>query len=774
MKPELLSPAGSFAALKAAIGNGADAVYLGGRLFNARQYASNFDDTELQAALDYAHIRNVKIYLTMNILLTDQELDSALEYASHCYHMGIDAIITQDLGFSSLLHRYLPALPLHASTQMTAHSKDSVAALQRLGFQRVVLPRELSLSEIEEIKEEVPIALEAFIHGALCVCYSGQCLLSSSIGDRSGNRGTCAQPCRLQYQLLNSRQVALDKGHLLSTRDICTLDMLQEILTAGITSLKIEGRMKSPEYVGIVTAKYRKALNSILELCNSSHITDTDRKELLQIFNRGGFSKGYFYGKQPLETVYKEQPKNIGVPLGQLLSWDTVKSAVTVKLSESLVQGDGIEILSNTTPVPGGIITGIMVNGKFVQKALPGQIAVLSRVRIKNGKQLQKGMLVIKTSSKQLNESACQTEEKKIPVSMHLTFAAGQPIRLQITALSHSISWTEESETRPEPARTAGLSARRLKEQLLKLGNYPFYVENLELEMEDQLFVPVSILNHIRNDACEHLLQAIQAAYKRELISIPKRTVAAEKPAESVSVSALFYNPAYLEQVPTAVLQQIDRIILPTDSISPVSEPLLLRLRSAGIPLIGMLPAIYKGTPVPFPEHWDEIMVNNIGDISKANLHVGKPLCGNLGCNVYNSATLQQLMDLGLKRITLSHELYGNRGALPLHSGGELFIYGRFPVMISEYCPVGGYYGSAPCPGAGNPFFLKDKEGASYPILCHHDCCRPEILSANPFSLSDIQWNQLRKAGHQLFRIHIYDEPISQLEELLWKIKKSQ
>ena len=257
MMAELLSPAGSPEALRAAVENGANAVYLGGTLFNARQYASNFDDVQLQEALDYAHLRDVKVYLTLNTLLKQSELSAALEYANKAYAMGIDAVITQDLGFASLLRQQIPELPLHASTQMTTYNPEGTKLLSEFGFSRIVLSREVSLKEMAEIRKKVPVELEVFVHGALCVSYSGQCLMSSMIGGRSGNRGTCAQPCRQPYQLLSPDRTPLDNGYLLSTRDICSIDFLKEFLDSGIHSLKLEGRMKSPEYVGIVTSKYR-------------------------------------------------------------------------------------------------------------------------------------------------------------------------------------------------------------------------------------------------------------------------------------------------------------------------------------------------------------------------------------------------------------------------------------------------------------------------------------------------------------------------------------
>ena len=274
--PELLSPVGDFECLKAAVQNGADAVYFGASSFNARASAKNFDEIELKNVINYAKLRNVKTNLTLNTLIKNNEFSEAVKIASYAYKCGIDAIIVQDLGLAKFLIDNFPDLPIHASTQMTVHNIDGVKLLEELGFSRVVLARELSLNEIENICKNSNIEIETFIHGALCISYSGRCLLSSMIGGRSGNRGKCAQPCRLPYELINTT-TSLDKGYLLSTRDLCTLDFLPDLVNAGVKCFKIEGRMKTPEYVATVTKIYRKYLDMILN--KDTYVVDpNDRK----------------------------------------------------------------------------------------------------------------------------------------------------------------------------------------------------------------------------------------------------------------------------------------------------------------------------------------------------------------------------------------------------------------------------------------------------------------------------------------------------------------
>ena len=290
---ELLSPVGDFECLKAAVQNGADAVYFGSNIFSARAFASNFDNQELEKAINYAKIRGVKTHLTLNTLIKNNEFEQAFNLAKKAYELGIDAIIVQDLGLATDLIKSFPDLDIHASTQMTTTNLETVKKLEKIGFKRIVLSRECSLSEIKNICKNTNAEIEVFAHGALCICYSGQCLFSSMVGGRSGNRGMCAQPCRLPYSLLsdkNEKSKEYNKGYLLSTRDLCTLDLLPELISAGITSLKIEGRMKSPTYVATVTRIYKKyidlATRFIKKEISEYIINENDKQALLQVFNR--------------------------------------------------------------------------------------------------------------------------------------------------------------------------------------------------------------------------------------------------------------------------------------------------------------------------------------------------------------------------------------------------------------------------------------------------------------------------------------------------------
>ncbi|MFZ5647205.1 MAG: peptidase U32 family protein, partial [Bacillota bacterium] len=320
-KPELLAPAGGWEAFTAAVENGADAVYLGGKMFNARQSADNFDNDDLKRAVEYAHLRGVKIYVTVNTLIADGEMEDALEFLFALHNTGADAAIIQDAGLASLARKTIPELQLHASTQMTAHNSPGVMSLLEQGFSRVVLARELSLKEISEIKKTTGADLEVFIHGALCIAYSGQCLLSSMIGGRSGNRGRCAQPCRMQYVLTDGAGSPLvnpaEAGeYLLSPRDLNISAHIPDLISAGINSFKIEGRMKRPEYVATVVRVYRSLIDRALS-GDPYFVEEKQESDLAQIFNRD-FTTGYFFGGQGRDMMSYKRPNNRGVRLGRV------------------------------------------------------------------------------------------------------------------------------------------------------------------------------------------------------------------------------------------------------------------------------------------------------------------------------------------------------------------------------------------------------------------------------------------------------------------------
>ncbi len=370
---ELLCPVGNFDCLKAAVQNGTDAVYLGASNFSARASATNFSLDELKQAIEYAHVRNVKVHLALNTLIKNDELNSAISLANLAYKFGVDAIIVQDLGLAKILIKSFPKLPIHASTQMTIHNLEGVVQAKRLGFSRVILSRELSLEEINYICRNSDIEIECFVHGALCISYSGQCLFSSMVGGRSANRGKCAQACRLPYELLEDNETVVDKGYLLSPRDLCGLDNLGSLIDSGVTSLKIEGRLKSPEYVATVTRIYRKYIDLYYKNGNFE-IDEKDYSDLLQVFNRGGFSSGHFSELPNKDLVFKDKPNNMGIYVGNVANFDPNKGHIKLNLADSLEIGDTINFEKENTRYT---VSELMIGNSNIRKAYTGQIVTI-------------------------------------------------------------------------------------------------------------------------------------------------------------------------------------------------------------------------------------------------------------------------------------------------------------------------------------------------------------------------------------------------------------
>lgn len=513
---ELLIPVGDFDCLVAAVQNGADTVYFGSSLFNARNSATNFDIDALEQAIDYAKLRNVKTNLTLNTLIKDDEFESAINIAKKAYEFGIDAIIVQDLGLANYLIKTFPDLPIHASTQMTVHNLQGVLQLEKLGYKRVVLSRELSIEEIEYICKNSNIEIECFIHGALCISYSGQCLFSSSIGGRSGNRGKCAQPCRLPYELLDSEHKTINKGYLLSTRDLCGIEYLPQLVKCGIKCLKIEGRLKSPEYVAILTKIYRKYLD--LALNNISYTLSTDdKKQLMQVFNRGGFSTGHFNKEPNTSLVYIKKPNHMGLPLGTIISYNPKKGYIKIKLENTISIGDSIQVEKENNNYN---VSELLLNNSNKKVAYTGDIVEIGRLK----GNISVGDQVFKTVDKELftlaRKTFSGTEYKKISLEGNITIKNGSPILFEITCntgIYKDAHIQLQSGILPVKAENKPITEDRIVSQLNKTGNTQFEFNKIDVNLEDNLFIPnISSLNDLRRNAIQKLEEFAKLKYKRK------------------------------------------------------------------------------------------------------------------------------------------------------------------------------------------------------------------------------------------------------------------
>ena len=516
-KVELLAPAGGVEQFIAAVENGADAIYLGGRSFNARMKAGNFDDAMLVKAVDFAHKRGVDVHVAMNILLRDDELRDALEYVTFLYETGVDALIVQDLGLASLIYKNLPDFPLHLSTQGTVHSLDGVKAAERMGFRRVVLSRELSCEEIKFICANTKTEIETFVHGAICICYSGQCQLSRAFGGRSGNRGECAQPCRLKYNSFDEDVRLMEKGsHALSPKDLSLVDHLGKLAEAGVTSLKIEGRMKSPEYVGVVVGIYRKYLDEYYRN-RYYEVSARDRNALEQIFNRGGFTDQYLKGNSDDRLMSKNIPKHNGILIGEVKKKVKGTDLVDVKLFKNLSLGDGIEIRPQSGKTASGSFAGnIVTYYKELPKGLrigdlkgtvnPGDLIY----RISEKEQLDE----IRRSYKGISLDGSSKEKRKTQVDIIVISQKG---KLRIKA-NHGSGISCEVETDIVTSDKT-LNMEKFIAAMKKSGNTPFEVKNVRFTGSAQVDLRVSEMNHLRRSLLEKLAEALVVRRKSKKFS---------------------------------------------------------------------------------------------------------------------------------------------------------------------------------------------------------------------------------------------------------------
>lgn len=488
---ELLSPAGSMESLKAGIQNGADAIYLGGSSFGARAAATNFDNDELIEAVQYAKLRNVNIFVTVNTSIKETEIEELISYTDFLYKIGVDAIILSDIGIAEVLRKRYPNMELHASTQISAHSLNDVLELKQVGFDRVVIARELGIEEIKEICDNVDIDIEVFIHGAICVSYSGQCLMSSMLGDRSGNRGRCAQPCRQSYKLINKttgKIINVNGNYLLSPKDLCSIENIEKILDTGVKSLKIEGRMKRPEYVAVVTSRYRKAIDNYI---NNKITTDkkTLKEDLEAIFNRK-FTSGYLMSKNGSDIINLDKPNNVGVKVGEVLSFNLKKNKLKIKLSGKLSKGDGINL-------GGGNIGRIIKDGEIFDCGVAGDIVEIDFI-----KNIKPKTPVYKTSDKQLVDNANKSfkegiENKKINLKCEIFIKVGYKIKFNLENIEIF------SDEIIEKANNKEAEIDKIIERLSKTGGTPYNFIFNNIFVDKNAFIPVSVLNNLRRKAIE-------------------------------------------------------------------------------------------------------------------------------------------------------------------------------------------------------------------------------------------------------------------------------
>jgi putative protease len=780
-KPELLAPAGGMEALIAAVENGADAVYLGARAFSARGYASNFSEKELEEAIDYAHLRGVKVYITVNTLLKDGEMESAFKLLARLREMGADAIIIQDLGLISLAGKYLPDLPLHASTQMTLHNSEGVEFVKKSGIERVVLSREVSLEEIKEIKEKSGTEIEVFIHGALCISYSGQCLLSSLIGGRSGNRGYCAQPCCKKYRLYcEGKQIKTSGDYLLSPKDLNISSGLDALIEAEIESFKIEGRMKRPEYVAGVVRIYRRLIDRYIENPAGYSVSKEEQETLTQLFNRG-FTQGYFFENPRGDLMSRENPHNRGIPAGTVIGYNRHLNRIRVKLSSPLRLGDGI-MVENAETRPedkGKIVSAMYTENGPVYYAGEGDI-----VEIPFDSRAPSGSTVYRTHDKKLmdslkKESESESLKPKIPTFITVTVTQGEPVKLKMKDVD-SNEVTIESEYLVEKAEKQPTSKAQIEKQLSKLGNTLFEAAELHVSTQGEIFIPVGQLNELRTKAILQLenlrvskwkrnpLQSLkfprpeeEIRYKEKekergkekeeektpelppvgsLLSVSVYSFEGLKGALAGGADCIYFGEGLFRSPETAGRK--DKFANSAENLDLIFEKAVMETRAAGRKIYFSTPKIVKDPEMKFVEKIcsfvrklgaDGILVSNLGTLNfakekKISFIADNPL------NVLNSQSFSLLLREGAQMVVISPELTLEESkGIASYGPAECIVHGRLELIESEHCLAGGLLGknngqcSAPC-RSGN-FKLVDEKKYEFPLLMDYQC-RMHLLNS--------------------------------------------
>jgi len=741
---ELLAPAGTMENFMAALESGADAIYLGGKVFNARAHAANFGIDELREAVRLAHILDVSVYVTVNILIGDTELKDLEQYIKDLDSIGVDAIIVQDLAVAEIAKRVAPNIHLHGSTQMTAATLDAVRFYESLGFTRVVLARELSLKEIQHICKHCKAEIEVFVHGALCVCYSGQCLMSSFIGGRSGNRGACAQPCRLPYELLDSKGESVlpkHEAYLLSPKDLNYSEHMNELVAAGVTSFKVEGRMKKVSYVRQVIGTYR-------EILDEASIHENQRKALASGFNRG-FSTAYLentVGRQMMTVV---APNHQGKPIGESY---TKKGEVYLSLTEPIEQGSLVKILQSN-----GSVTYYTVDDEWTCVS-----DTLYKGRPAEG--LAVGQLYLASTPKNTKSRGLQEFTRKYDMSVYLSVGSNGEINYtELTAILDSgLSVTVTNEYVPAIANKVPTSLEKVTEQLGRLGNTLFRLSYVDIPDGPYMW-PASVLNALRRDAVTALetvlithhvesWQALQVTgdvdydFKAQhelsydtcpMISARVDEIEGVKAAMSGGAQKIVFGGDRLSRTPYAlsIYDEVARLCAQSDVICTFATP-----------------RVVKDDEVEAYKHTLEAIVQAHPD--SISIHVPQALLwlrelgytgaieADTGLNIFNTPTLHFWEQLHISCVNPSQELTLKQiTELAKHSHVpiETMIHGYTEMMISEYCAIASFVGTGskvncPMPCVKESYSLKDRKGEIFPIRTD-PYCRMHIMNSHEMDM---------------------------------------
>lgn len=740
MRVELLSPAGNMNALYQAIHNGCDAVYLGGKNYGARKYSSNFSVTELKEAVRYAHLYGVKVYVTVNTIIFENEIKDFLEYVFFLYKINVDALIMQDIGMIREVKEKFPNMEIHASTQCHNHNDEGIKFLKSLGVTRVVLDREMSLDKINALNED--IEKEVFVHGALCVCYSGCCLFSSLNGGRSGNRGECTGSCRLSYELYKNNEKINTKGnYLLSMKELNTLSNLKELLDSNITSLKIEGRMKSPEYVGYVTRLYRKLIDNYYNK-EEMVVTNEELTNLRLLYNRE-FTNGYLFNDS--NTINSLTPNHQGIVIGNVIKID--KDKIYIKLTETLDQEDGIRFKNADV--------GMTVNKLYNELLLltnsvfKGKIAILDN-KVKN---VHEGDIVLKTFSKKLTDGLKKYDEKKIGIDINVLVSNN---RIAIT-ISDIDGNTVDSVNEVEKPITVPTSIDNIKQSLSKLGDSIYKLNSININYKDDIFIPISKLNEIRRNMLLTLDEKRISKFNKSIrIDTNYDNVNIKKQYKKYKINVLVRNK---EQLITCMLNDVDNIYTTDKELyNKYKEVTNIYFKTSRV--MDKFVDIKNGN----------ILCSELGSINK--YYLNNNINSDYTLNISNSKSIELLNKFKVNLITLSPELSYEqvKDIMKKEYNTEIFIYGKVELMITKSCLLKNNINNCSlCKKDNNRYYLKDNKNRIYEIL-HSNCINSIMHYKNIDKIYDIE--RYKNLHIYNFRVDLLDENEDDVTKLIQNIRK--
>lgn len=728
---ELLAPAGNMECLIAAINNGADAIYIGGSLFGARAYAGNFSNDEIIEAINLCHMYGVKLYVTVNTLINESELLDAYNYVKFLYENNIDAVIMQDIGLINMVHNSMPNLEIHASTQMHNTSQKQIEFLENLGVSRVVMARELSLKEINNINTSLEI--EAFIHGALCICYSGECLFSSLVMNRSGNKGKCAQLCRLPYELYeNDRKVKTDGSYLLSTKELNTSKYIKDILDSNIYSLKIEGRMKSPEYVGCVTRLYRDLLDKYY---NNEEITiNSDYLEDLKVIFNRDYTKGFLLNENNNNLTNTSSPNHQGVFLGNIIDYSN--KYIKVKLERNLYQEDGIRI----NEINKGMICNFIYDEKLnlINSAKKGDTIYLDNKFNINSK-----CTINLTYSKKIKEKYTEEVYKKIPINISFNASIGN----MTLKINDKINEVMLSSTSVETAKNVCITIDTVKKQLSKLGETIYEIDNIDINLDNNLFINIKDLNELRRNAIFLLNEKrTKKNYDPEYINF--NSIYVYNSDKKINISVTVENEEQLKEV---LKHNVDRIYVKNINLYKKYENKNTYL----------ITSRYNES--------DENITNKLVT-STCNLPNSKDKSiGDYYLNITNHETINYLSKY-LDKLTLSIELSNDeiKNIMKNYSKDnniELVIYSHPEVMILKYNLLDKYVSI----NNSNKYYLKDRNNENYIIKYYDDITHIYYHS----SIDKLDYiNDYKYMNINNYRLEFLNESPKEINEIIKKVQE--